>query len=559
MTQGWFRNALLALCVALPWLNPFTSSPSTSVTPLLLSWMMAASALLLVVDQPHVASPITSSTKWLGAAMGSWLLAELLWVPEVVDRALTLGLFASLLCVALMAALGRRAVSADQGLMPWVAGALLFAALGSSVLGVLQYLDSARDLSPWVNQPAPGDAFANLRQRNQFASLTSVGLVVLLSWFAARGHAHTWRRLAAWTALHLLAAGVACSQSRTGALQWVLVGMLGAAWAWRQPRQGRMWSNPVWRLALAAPVLMLLWSACMPWLAAQVAGHAGTSVIMRVAGEAVDYGACGSRRVLWGNAWHLIVQRPWLGWGWGETDFAHFITAYPGERFCDMLDNAHNLPLHLALELGLPFATLVLACAAVWVWRRAPWREREAWRTMAWGVLLVVGVHSLLEYPLWYGPFQMVWGLALGMLWDTSRTARDAMLAPVALRVQNMWLALATLLFLGCLYAAWDFNRIAQIYRPPALRVAPYSANPMAYAKQSWLFRNQVEFADLTMQTVTPQNAAAVHAQAEMVMHYSPEPRVVERLIDSAKLLGLEIQADFFKQRLADVVKTNAH
>ena len=27
-------------------------------------------------------------------------------------------------------------------------------------------------------------------------------------------------------------------------------------------------------------------------------------------------------------------------------DYAHFVTLYPGERFCDILDNAHNLPLH---------------------------------------------------------------------------------------------------------------------------------------------------------------------------------------------------------------------
>jgi hypothetical protein len=63
-------------------------------------------------------------------------------------------------------------------MMAWLAAATL-----SSVLGVLQYLDLASALSPWVNQPFyKGDAFANLRQRNQFASLTSVGLVVLLAW-----------------------------------------------------------------------------------------------------------------------------------------------------------------------------------------------------------------------------------------------------------------------------------------------------------------------------------------------------------------------------------------
>ena len=44
------RNIMLVLCIALPWLNPFTSSPSTAVIPLLVSWMLAACALLAVVD-----------------------------------------------------------------------------------------------------------------------------------------------------------------------------------------------------------------------------------------------------------------------------------------------------------------------------------------------------------------------------------------------------------------------------------------------------------------------------------------------------------------------------
>jgi hypothetical protein len=58
----------------------------------------------------------------------------------------------------------------------------------SSVLAVLQYLGFARELSPWVNQPVPGDAFANLRQRNQFATLCSMGLA-LIWWWVQHGQA----------------------------------------------------------------------------------------------------------------------------------------------------------------------------------------------------------------------------------------------------------------------------------------------------------------------------------------------------------------------------------
>jgi O-antigen ligase len=542
------RNFIVLLCVALPWLNPFTSSPSTAVIPLLVSWMMAACALLAVVELPLAKPRWTRVEVVVCGVLLAWLAASLLWVPQVVDSALTMGLVASLMCVWLMAAVGRRA-AADESLLRWLVAGLLAAAVISAVLGVLQYLGLARELSPWVNQPLKGDAFANLRQRNQFASLTSLGLVALLGWVAARAKSHSmtpkcWAL--AFAVMNVLAAGVACSVSRTGAVQWALVGVLMAAWGWRSARQDAALGKGLVWLALAAPVLVAVWSVVMPWLALQTTGEWGASMILRVTGQAQDYAACGGRRVLWANVLTMIAQHPWLGWGWGETDYAHFMTGYSSMRFCDMLDNAHDFPLHLALELGVPFALAVLALIGVWILRRTPWREQHAWRVMAWCLMVVLGVHSLLEYPLWYGPFQMTLGLAIGLLWA-------ALNAPVKQEAQEGPMLVAALLFIGCLYAAWDFNRVGQIYRPAASRDAAYRDNPLHHAKQSWLFKNQADFAELTTQTVTPDNAASLYPQAMRVMHYSPEARVVQRAIDSGKLLGHDEQAQVLTERLEDV------
>ena len=547
------RNLMVLLCVALPWLNPFASSPSTAVIPLLVSWMMAACALLAVVELPLAKPRWTRVEVVVCAVLLAWLAASLLWVPQVVDRALTMGLVASLMCVWLMAAVGRRA-AVDESLLRWLVAGLLAAAVISAVLGVLQYLGLARELSPWVNQPLKGDAFANLRQRNQFASLTSLGLVALLGWVAARAKSHSmtpkcWAL--AFAVLNVLAAGVACSVSRTGAVQWALVGVLMAAWGWHSAKRDVAFGNGLVWLALAAPVLVAVWSVVMPWLALQTTGEWGASMILRVTGQAQDYAACGGRRVLWANVLTMIAQHPWLGWGWGETDYAHFMTGYSSMRFCDMLDNAHDFPLHLALEFGVPFALAVLALIGAWILRRTPWREQQAWRVMAWCLLVVLGLHSLLEYPLWYGPFQMTLGLAIGLLWAVPN-------APVKQEAQEGPMLVAALLFIGCLYAAWDFNRVGQIYRQAASRDAAYRDNPLHHAKQSWLFKNQADFAELTTQTVTPDNAAALYQQALRVMHYSPEARVVQRAIDSGKLLGHDEQARVLTERLDDVKQSLA-
>jgi Virulence factor membrane-bound polymerase, C-terminal/O-Antigen ligase/Protein glycosylation ligase len=629
LTSPLLRNVLLCVCCALPWLNPFTSPPSTSVLPLLLSWMMAACALLLVADLPllkaHIPTLGQRDAHWLTRVLGSdsfvWLsyavvlgvCVSLLTVPQVVDVGATAGLVAAVVCMVTMAWVGRRVAWYDNRLMPWLVGAWIAAAVISSVLGVLQYLDMGSALSPWVNQPAfKGDAFANLRQRNQFASLTSIGLVALLAASYAllqlEGKTHARRFVrqpytfaTAFVLLNVLAIGAACSMSRTAVLQWVAVSVLALLWTWRQharrtqnAQNGRvtqeeqsaeveqsrqdMHSNFAWYcLVLSAPLLLLLWSFAMPLLAQHFTGQQGANLAMRVAGASGDYGVCGSRSVLWTNVWQLIVQKPWLGWGWGETDLAHFLTLYKGQRFCDILDNAHNLPLHLALEFGVPLALFAVLSVVSWVWLRKPWQEREIWRVMAWGALLVVGLHSLLEYPLWYGPFQMAVGLCVGLLWvkpshehDVHRNVATVAITPAATptattstapvtstmsttsQANEAWsLLLATVFFMACLYAAWDFNRVSQIYKPVAQRDPAYSSNPLAYAKQSWLFRNQAEFAELTLQSVTASNAQAVYDQAQRVVHYSPEPRVVQRLIDSARLLGHDDEADHWALRLA--------
>ncbi|MFD2377685.1 O-antigen ligase family protein [Ottowia pentelensis] len=81
---------------------------------------------------------------------------------------------------------------------------------------------------------------------------------------------------------------------------------------------------------------------------------------------------CGSRVALWHNVLHLIALKPWTGWGWGELAWAHYVTLFPELRFCYILDNAHNLPLHLAVTLGVPLALVACAALAWLLWRGAP-------------------------------------------------------------------------------------------------------------------------------------------------------------------------------------------
>ena len=74
----------------------------------------------------------------------------------------------------------------------------------------------------------------------------------------------------------------------------------------------------------------------------------------------------------------------------------------------------------------------------------------------------------------------------------------------------------------------------------PQARSPELKDNTYEKVKDAVLFRSAVQFAYVTTTPVTPETARALYTAALQTMHYSPEPRVIEVLLESAALLGLE-------------------
>lgn len=512
-----------ATLIALPFLFPFTAGPSASVWQQLATWTCAA---LLLLTGPAAL-----------AARGVHALISLAAVPILLGRApgslTSLYGVAALAAMAVIASVGAglaRAPVSRQAALPW---GLLAAGLLSATLGLLQYYGFAAPLVPWTTAPDLGQAYGNLRQRNQFATLISMALIAAL-WLHGSGRLRARRALIAVTALLLLA--LAASTSRTGLLQLLSISGISAWLAWRErhPRGGGPAGTrlpPPWALLTLIPAYFLA-----AWLLPLLAGSGVEGMMHRLREGAP---AAHSRLVLWGNVLDLIAQRPWTGWGWGELSFAHYSTLYQGPRFVEILDNAHNLPLHLAVELGIPAAMLICGGFGWLALVARPWRETEPARLMAWGLLGVIVLHSFLEYPLWYGPFQLVFGLCLGFLRPSpprkTTPAREPVFAPI--------LAAALALMAIVAYAGWDYARISQLYLAREDRLPAWRDDTLAKAKDSWLFANHVKFAELALTKIDSANAEEVHALAQRVLHFSPEPRVIVKLIESATLLGRDEEA----------------
>ncbi len=309
---------LVVLALMLPWLNPIASYPLPALVMTLLT--LLALAALLMLPLPKSGAPV---------------------------------------------------------LLRVMAHAWLWAALLSSLIGLVQVVGAGAYFAPWVAPTKAGEVYANLGQRNLFASLTQIGLLALI-WLAGTGltgpsqtdrpsDRHLDRRaVAALLGAGLLGVGTGLSASRTGVLQYVTVLLL--------------WGL-VWRHGRAKHALPLLLAAGLGLVTAVLLlGEHGLLGRLNTLPE----DACPGRRVLWANVLHLIAERPLFGWGWGDLLYTHFTTLYPGERFCDLPDNAHNLPLHLAVSLGVPLALLLCGLGLRLVWKARPWAEVDSARQLAW-------------------------------------------------------------------------------------------------------------------------------------------------------------------------------
>ncbi len=415
----------------------------------------------------------------------------------------------------------------------------LLAALASTLMAFLQVQDNTAWTLGWVSASPDFQAYANLRQRNHLASLLAIGLCAVL-YFSMQGSDHPHPKFASQMlvglAVSLMTLAQALTASRTGALQWFAV--LGLA-AWLMLRSGKKQS--LWVIAWAGVGFMVC-SAGLAW-------YADTSSVTGIVGRFSDDNAM-SRLPLWRNVLELIAQKPLLGWGWRGLAYAHYSTDFSGNRFMEMLDNAHNLPLHLAVELGLPVA-LIFCGGVVWlIWKNKPWTETQPDRQLAWGILMVIGIHSLVEYPLWYGPFFMTALICVGILCvDLWRNWLLALTKSTQSAINLGIKGLGLLLMAYTIFAAFDYHRVSQIYLPPDQRSTWYADDALGAAKRSVLFQSHAKFAELVITPLSRETAPRILALSSELVVWSPEPRVIEKLIESAVMMQLDELAAFHLRR----------
>ncbi len=275
------RSMLFFTFLAIPWLNPFAPGPSAAMAPWLASLACVGVALWVasVFGSRHCLSRIV--VVFFVTTM-VYFAAHMLWIGASLEALATLVAWG---CILVMVCLGAALAAADrhdaqrQKYVHLLAGLWLTVALISVVMALCQYLRIEQWFAPWISHSGDGTAFANLRQRNQFATLCAMGLFGLLHLLQTVSHATPYARWQSpwpWLAVTALAIGNGLSSSRTGAVQWLLIA--AAVWRWRGSLHAGVRRLGYGALGIYAVVVVL-----MPWFASAV-GNASTGLWGRAQG-----------------------------------------------------------------------------------------------------------------------------------------------------------------------------------------------------------------------------------------------------------------------------------
>ena len=533
------RVAFAAAAAALPSLLAYNLPPSPTFFNQALA--LALWGLFVIVAAPARAGR-AAWPLWLALA-GVALGVLWSWGPGALPASLALSALGMLAAAALLVAAGAGARRRDDAVGMFAAFAAGWVVAGFANVAIAWVQVFRPDLADgsWIAASGlPGRAVGNLRQPNHLSSLllwALIGTVALLE----------LRRLKAREAallMMLFVFGVVLTASRTGLVSVVLL----AAWALLDRRLAR----PARLVLLAAPVVYALaWLGMAEW--AKLSAHAFGGE-QRLAETDIS----SSRFGIWADTLELMRRNPLAGVGFGEFNFAWTLTPFP-QRPTAFFDHTHNLPLQLLVELGLPLGGAVPALLA-WALARAfasAWRgpaaDDDAGRAqrMALLMVLMIGLHSLLEYPLWYAYFLLpaawAWGYALAGRGGQRAQAGAAAATPSA----ALGWAGAALVVLAVLSVS-DYLRVTSIFE--ARDDAPPLAARIAAGEKSVLFAHHAYYAAVTAGVPMPDAARAFASTT----HYLLDTRLMMAWAEWLEADGHDDRARYVAARLREFRKSDA-
>jgi len=538
--------------VVLPTLIAFNVAPSATLlnqAAALIGWTVLASLFAVTnrTSPPLRGGAVALAALWALTSICACLAAMVWGLPTSLSLS-NVGMILAAALVTWVAATAQRTGLGTSALRGFCL-AMAVAGLLSAVIALVQVYAPALPDGTWIAKSSiEGRAVGNMRQPNHLSSLLLWGIIAVV-WL---GEAKVWRRGVVRGCALLFVFGVVLSGSRTGALG---TGVL-LLWGVLERRYSR---SSRWLLASMPLAYLVFWLGNSAW--ADYSHHVfGGETRFSTSGDISS-----SRYAIWSNAIELIKMHPWFGVGFGEFNFAWTLTPFP-DRPVAFFDHTHNLPLQLIVEMGIPLGVLVMGLLLFALYRALrnvmPQPDRDPslppqMSSAAFMIVLMIGLHSLLEYPLWYAYFLLPTAFAFGLcLGDPPRGTKGARVAATTAQAAtasgaSLWgirpLLVASLLMLaGGVFSLFDYMKVAAIFT--ASDTAAPLAQRIADGRRSVFFAHHADYAAATI----AEHPSQVMYAFKRAPHYLLDVRLMMAWAKALNEAGETDKARYVAQRLKE-------
>lgn len=130
-----------------------------------------------------------------------------------------------------------------------------------------------------------------------------------------------------------------------------------------------------------------------------------------------------SRLTEWHKAWLIFLENPWFGSGWGSYGYEGFVMSSKPQFAANpygnsLFSHSHNLILNLLAETGIVGMFIILGGFG-YVLKPLFNTKWQVETVFVVSMLMVNAVHSLVEFPLWYLHFFLVFVVLVAVLMST--------------------------------------------------------------------------------------------------------------------------------------------
>lgn len=521
------------LCIGLMWVWPFLyyvhALPLTTFYQEWSAVLLGLCAMPLLLAKRHWERPEVPRIILLPLGLMVLVLVQFaLGKMEYVSQALLVALY--LLWAALLVMLGR-CLREELGL-PLLATVLAFFLLVgaelSTVIGLIQHFRWHTFLDHVVLVNLTG-VFGNMGQPNHFADYISLGLASL-GLLYVRWNLRGWKVVL--LALPMLYVLMLC-ESRSPWLYLLSFSAMAYFWQRKDETLRRLLH---YCLLLLLGFFLMQFTVYIPWLSG---GHVPQTFFNRL--DSAHGGVI--RRWIWYEAGLMFAAHPFLGVGFGQFAWEHFLLGpeLRNPMINGLYNNAHNIVMQTAAEMGAAGVLLFAGMLGLWI-RQAYRASRSIYHWWGFGVLAVLGIHSLLEYPLWYTYFLGIAALMLGVLDGTTHRLESGRIGRVSL---------AAILLLGVLslIQVWQGYRMLETLarpQPEGVSRGEYASRLME-AHRQFLMQPYVEAMLSNISEGQTGRLELVRTVNESVMHFAPIASFVYREV---YLLGLSGEQEAAKLQL---------